>query len=114
MAAIHEELVPKVAQLLCAFNALIDVNGNGTDWQNATTVATWQSVNNTNKNNVAVTHESDKAEYDINNRMVQVANDMAIFTNTEITAANSSALIRAGFTDNDGSLSATLRGNRGF
>lgn len=113
--AIHEELLPRVATLFSTVVQTQDItNATSRDeYASATTVATFQSVNNTKE---ALAHEADKAIYRICNRAIDQANQMGIYTDTEITAANSDVsstyYVSSGFQDNDSTLPVKFHGGR--
>ena len=110
---IHEELLPRVATGLGAMNYLINQTNDGTLWSAATDAASFNAITVALESSSAY-HEDQKPIFRINARTVSSENAMGIFTDTEIAAGNTTALIRAGFTDNDGTLSASYLSGRGL
>lgn len=107
---VHETDRNHIARGLAMINHLIDVVGDGTYLASATNVATFQSTNLTRQ---AAAHEDIKASFNIANRYVNNLSAMDIFTDSDIAAGNTTALLRAQFSEDDPTLDITLRGSRG-
>jgi len=107
----HAEFENHIGSGLGMVNALIDMIGNGTSWASATTLATWQAVNDT-KEGLASIHETDKAIFQSANRYGASLNALGIYSNTDIAASNDTATTEARFTAQDGNFPATYHGSR--
>lgn len=110
--ALHESDKNHVGSGLAMQNHLIDIVGDGTAWASATTVATYQSVNNT-KEALATIHETDKACFKQANRYMETLNALDIITTSDIAAANSTALWRTQLTEDDATFASDYHGARG-
>ena len=113
MPVIHEDLKMRVGQGLAWLNNLIDINGNGTDWSACTTVATFNAVTDP-KVGLSTYHETDKAIFVISDRKCSELNQMGIWTDTAITAFNTTATGEAAFTALDPTFPAGYHGARSF
>lgn len=108
---LHESDKNHVARGLAAINHLIDANGGtGTSWSAATNLATFRSTTTTRQ---ALAHEDQKAGFDVVNRYMGTLHALDIITDSDIAAANTTALWRTQFTEDNPSLAADLRGGRG-
>lgn len=109
---LHETEKNHVGSGLAMQNHLIDIVGDGTAWASATTLATYQAVNNA-KEALATIHETDKPCFQIANRYMATLNAMDIITAADIAAANTTALWRTQFTEDDATFAAGYHGARG-
>lgn len=108
---IHEEHQNHVASGLAMQNHVIDLLADGTAWASASTLATYRSVNEA-KAALATTHETERVDFLMANRYMGTLSALDIITDADIGAANTTALWRQQFVEDDGSLPAAFNGAR--
>lgn len=111
MAVAHIEYQNFVARGLSTANQLIDLMGSGTYQASNTTVAQWKETNRT-QFVTAGAHEDQKPLVEIASGLADTLQATSIYGNTEVAASNTTALWRAQFTAQDGSLAADYHGGR--
>lgn len=113
---LHEDLVNRVAIHASTIVQAQDITNatNRDEYASATTVALWQAVNTAKE---LLAHECDKPIYAIASRCIAEAEGQAIYTTTEMAAANSDIsatyLVSAGYRDNAPDLPVKYHGGRG-
>lgn len=107
----HEDQLMHVRRGLAEINRLHAMYGS-TYQASSATIAAWQDVNTTKRNDRALTHEDqDMLVRRANPYTGNHLNPAGIYSNTMIAASNTTALAEAQFTSQDGSLPAAYLGS---